>query len=64
MEQESSREIAKELAKRAEEASPERDPAGMVQIGAAEYRRLFIKGLAALLREVDAISYALRQRER
>ncbi len=51
MDQESSKEIAKDLALRARQPQP---------IDAAEYRRLFIKGLAALLREVDSISYALR----
>ena len=55
MDQESSKELAKALALRANQ--PE-------EISAAEYRRLFIKGLAALLREVDSISYVLRNRER
>lgn len=51
---ESSKDIAKDLALRANQPQ---------EIGASEYRRLFIKGLAALLREVDSISYALRNKQ-
>lgn len=50
--EESSKEIAKELALRARQPQ---------EITATEYRRLFIRGLAALLREVDSISYSLRK---
>lgn len=50
----SSKEISDYLALRAKQPEP---------IDAAEYRRLMIKGLAALLREADAISYLLRHRE-
>lgn len=51
MDQEKSKDIANDLALRARQPQ---------EITASEYRRLFIKGLAALLREVDSISYALR----
>lgn len=51
MENESSKDIANDLALRARQPH---------EISASEYRRLFIRGLAALLREVDSISYALR----
>ncbi len=51
MDQESSKQIAEDLALRARQPQ---------EITAPEYRRLFIKGLAALLREVDSISYKVR----
>lgn len=52
MAEQSSKEIAEELALRARQPQ---------EISASEYRRLFIKGLAALLREQDSISYSLRR---
>lgn len=51
MARESSKDIAEQLALRADQP-PDVTP--------AEYRRLFIKGLGALLREVDSISYAIK----
>lgn len=52
MEHEKSKDIANYLALRANQN---------VDISPAEYRRLFIKGLAALLREADSISYTLHE---
>lgn len=46
------KDIAEALALRANQPDP---------VTPAEYRRLFILGLAALLREADSISYKLRQ---
>lgn len=51
----SSKEVGEQLAERAEQPEP---------IGVQEYRRLFIKGLAALVREVDSISYRIRESEK
>ena len=51
-EHEPTKAIADDLALRARQAE---------DISAMEYRRLFIKGLAALLREVDSISFILRK---
>jgi hypothetical protein len=49
---ESTKEVAEELELRARQPEP---------ISPAEYRRLFIKGLAYLLREAESTSYILRR---
>lgn len=47
-----SKEIAEYLARRAEQDE---------EISVAEFRRLFLMGLGALLREADSISYKINQ---
>lgn len=49
-----SKEISEYLAKRVEQDEV---------ISVVEFRRLFLMGLAALLRETDSISYRLKQME-
>ncbi len=55
MHYEKTKDIAEDLELRARQDEP---------ISPGEYRRLFIKGLAALLREVDAISYHIRNEQK
>jgi hypothetical protein len=50
---EKTKDVAEQLALRARQPQ---------DVSAAEYRRLFILGLAYLLREVDSISYHLRNK--
>jgi hypothetical protein len=50
---EKSKDVAEQLELRARQPEP---------ISPGDYRRLFIKGLAALLREVDSISYHIRHK--
>jgi hypothetical protein len=47
-----SKEIAEYLARRAQQDQ---------EISVAEFRRLFLMGLGALLREADSISYTIKQ---
>lgn len=49
---EKSSEISEQLATRCEQAEP---------ISVEEFRRLFLKGLAALLRETDSIAYRIKR---
>jgi hypothetical protein len=57
MAQQNSGDVAKELAVRVYQAEHEDKP-----ITVQEFRHLFLKGLAALVREADSISYRLKQR--
>lgn len=55
--QQNSGDVARELAVRVYQAEHEEKP-----ISVQEFRHLFLKGLAALVREADSIAYRLRQK--
>jgi len=59
MQRQSSKEVAEELAQAVADAENREEP-----ISVADFRRLFLKGLAAMVRETDSIAYRIREMEK